>query len=515
MKKEVFDLLATAYPTASVSRRRRLLRRIDRGYRGPGARQLEPASLAYEKFNALVWLRRCDGNCTLVREALAKIQAIHPNFSERDYPNLDHWHGKAGFIDPKEGFDFDKILSEPPENYLSALRKIGDHSVPRDRWDYFSNLSTLFERDRKWGEGFVETLVHDVEPDAQIWSAIFSAWGRIIKTQADWDWILAIIEKLPERAKIYASIANLIAHGIWNKEAKLDDATIERAATLMDRAWVLCSVEQELPDDSYREWLDSAINHVGGWIGEFWVHYCSHLYNRPGGKWHGIPAPLKEKIIVALAGKSRVMVYARIALTPWLGHMFTWDREFATNYLLPLLDWQRDPIVAQQTWSVLLNYKRGTSRELEIQLLPYYRQIADRVTAMLKGATEKSEQFDAHALQNLGHSLASLAMQVIPEPLESGLFSDFLPVLPDEVRGALAQGMDHHLERLDDAGREKLWASWLEHYLDLRLVGVPVALSTVETKHMVEWCLHLGPVFPQAVERIRKMPLKAIFAYGI
>jgi len=515
MKKEVFDVLAAAYPSASITRRRRLLRRIEQGYRGPGSKKLEPDSLTYEKFNALVWLRRADGNCALVQKAIAEIQAVHPEFIEREYPNFDHWHGKGGFVDPKEGFNFDNILSEPPENYLNALRKVGDHSMPRGRWDYFSNLSTLFGRGKKWGQRFVEVLAHDAEADAQIWSAVFSAWRETIKTEEDWNWIFTIIEKLPGESAIYSGIANLIAHGIWNKEANLSDPTIDRAATLMERAWAVCSTDKDLPDDSYRKWLDSAINHVGGWIAEFWVHYCSRLRHRLGKKWDGIPAPLKDKIVEALGGTTRVKVYARIALTPWIGYLFEWDREFAIGHLLPLLDWQRDPIVAQQTWSVLLNFNQGTSPELETQLMPYYRQVADRVTTMLKGATEKSEQFDAHALQNLGYSLAGLAMRIIPDPLESAFFRDFLPLLPVEVRGALAQGMDHHLEQLDDAGREKLWERWLKRYLDLRLVGVPIALSVVETKHMLEWCLHLGPVFPQAVERVRKMPQKAVFAFSV
>ena len=515
MKKEVFDALATAYPKASLLVRRRLLRRIDGGYRGPGAKKLEAGTLAYEKFNVLVWLRRADGKCALLQDAIARIQAVHPEFGEREYPEFDHWHGKAGFIDPKEGFDFDRILSEPPVQYLNSLRKVGDHSVRHDRWDYFSNLATLFARNKDWGQGFVETLASEPDADAQIWSAVFSAWRETIKTDEGWNWIFPIIEKLPHVSAIYGGVANLIAHGIWNKEANLSDATIDHAALLMERAWILCSVEDEMPDDSYRDWLTSAINHVGGWIGEFWIHYCSYLRHRPGVKWEGIPASLGAKLQEALGGTNRVRVYARIALTPWMGYIFAWDREFAVSHFLPLLDWERDPVVAQQTWSVLLNYKRTTSLELETQLMPYYRQFADRVMTMLKGATEKSDQFDAHALQNLGHSLAGLAMQVIPDPVESGFFRDFLPLLPDEVRGALAQGMGNRLEGLDDAARQKLWDTWLRRYLDLRLVGVPVALSATETKHMLEWCLHLGPVFPEAVDRISKMPQKAVFAFSI
>ena len=106
MKKEVFDVLATGYSQSSLAIRHRLLRSVNRGYRGPGVKKLQPKTLAYEKFNVLVWLRSADADCTLVQKAITQIKAVHPEFSEREYPNFDHWHGKAGFVDPKEGFDF-------------------------------------------------------------------------------------------------------------------------------------------------------------------------------------------------------------------------------------------------------------------------------------------------------------------------------------------------------------------------------------------------------------------------
>lgn len=58
----------------------------------------------------------------------------------------------------------------------------------------------------------------------------------------------------------------------------------------------------------------------------------------------------------AVQGTSRVQVYARIAMTPWVGYIFAWDKQFAIEHFLPLLDWRKDAVVAQQTWSVLLNY---------------------------------------------------------------------------------------------------------------------------------------------------------------
>ncbi len=203
-------------------------------------------------------------------------------------------------------------------------------------------------------------------------------------------------------------------------------------------------------------------------------------------------------------GTNRIRVHARIALTPWIAYVFAWDREFVVEHLLPLFDWNRDAVVAQQSWSVLLDYKRDTSKELEVLLIPFYRQCAER-----------SDQFDEDSQGNLGHHLAVVATHVIPDPVDSCVFRDVLPLLPEEVRGSLAIGMGKQLKELDNAEGRKLWDTWLKRYLDLRLAGVPVALSTAETKHMLEWCLHLGPAFSEAVERIAQMPQAAVFVYGI
>jgi hypothetical protein len=509
IKKEVFDVMAAGYVTASPARRSRLLRRIDRGYRGPGAKKLSAASLAYEKFNVLIWLQKTDPACDSIRKALDKIRSKYPNFEERDHPNLDHWHVRT--VDPKEGFDFDKILKEPPEQYLNTLRKVGESSVPHDRWDHFNNLPTLFERDAKWADGFVSALTQQDTADPELWTAIFSAWRKQLKNARDWRRIFLRIEALPHTSAVYSGVANLIGNRVFAKKLKLSTQLINRAAVLMDRAWDICIKDPEPPDDSYRDWLSAAINHVGGWIGEFWVHYLGNARNRARKTWKGITPGAKRRIVAAINGTSRVAVYARISMTPWLGYLYVWDQKFAKRHLLPLLDWNRDPIVAQQTWSVLLGYKRGTTVALEKQLEPFYLQMVRH----LKGTTANSEQFDNQRLQNLGGNLAALVMEVIPNPLESGFFAEFLPLLPDVVRESMAREMRHHLEKSDDAHRKKVWDTWLRQYIDDRLIGIPSPLVAAETRQMLQWPLYLGAAFADAVERVVKMPLSRVMTYGL
>jgi hypothetical protein len=514
MKKEVFDILALDYRPASKAIRGKLLRRIEQGFRGKLPSRMTPEIAAYAQFNLLIWLRRADGKCPLLAKALSEIKKSYPLFRERAHPEFDVWRGKSGFVDTNEGFDFDGILSELPGVYLDNLQRADEHSARKDRWAYLNNLSVLFARNRAWGQAFMEALGDRDEADMSIWNGVFNAWREALKTEVDWAWILDVAHDLPQSSAAFAGAASLVSR-IWQLDLKLHDDTVAKAATLMDKAWKLCCKVEDLPDETYRDWLSSAINHEGGCIGEFWVHYCSHIRARAGSRWKGIPKVMKANMREALQGSSRVKVYARIAMTPWMDHIYAWDKRFAIEQFLPLLDWDRDAVVAQQTWSVLLNYRHAPSFQMEKLLLPYYRQCTDRLTTMLKDSTEKSDQFDENALWNLGHYLASWAMQLIQNPLKSGFFQDFLPCLPDKPREALAQGILECLQSLQAEKVTRVWRNWLGEYFDLRLVGVPVALSPNEANAMANWGLELGPVFPEAVERITRLPLKGVVGLPI
>jgi hypothetical protein len=515
MKKEVFDILASAYGQASPGIRQRLLRRIDRGIRGREAKWLDEEILAYEKFNVLIWLRRADPGCPLVQSAISAIQGQFPEFGEREYPEFDSWHSTAEFIDPTQDFDLNLILSKPPAEFASELIQARRDPQLRVLQNHIRCLPRLFPNNKTWTEGFIQALSKYAAVDDDVWNGVIGGLRDAVQTEEDWRWVIGLIEMLPRNTAIHEAIANLLSWGLREHRAKMGEDLIERAVDLMDVAWNLCKDKEEPADSGYGDWLTTAMGHAGGWFGDFWIHYSSHLRVCAGEQWQGIPDPLKTKIIDAVGGTSRIKVHARIALTPWIGYFFAWDRDFTSSFLLPLLDWKRDPIVAQQSWSVLLNYKRGTTKDFEAQLLPFYRQCAEQITSMMKEATEKSGQFNQNSLWRLGSQLAMLAIHVVSNPVESGFFRDFLPLLPDRARESLASTIGEQLESQNEDEIRQLWNAWLKRYLELRLVGIPLALSTSETKHMLAWCLHVGPVFSEAVELIVQMPQKGVFAYGI
>lgn len=515
MKKEVFDILASAYGEASFGVRQRLLRRIDCGVRGLEVEWLDEKTLAYEKFNVLIWLRRSDPGCLLVQSAISAIHEKFPKFEECQHPEFDSWHGPDDSVDPEQGFDLELIFSKPPIEFVSKLIQARHHPHFWAQQDYIGFLPRLFQKDRIWTEGFIHALSKCSDVDGEIWNGVVRGLRGNVGGEEEWYWIISLIEMLPRDIVVYEAAANLLSWGLRECHMVMGDELIERAAVLMSAVWDLCKDKEEPADADDGDWYTTAINHIGGEIGEFWVRYCIHLRRQASEHWQGIPDQLKSKIIEAINGTSRIKAHARIALTPWGGAFYLWDPDFAIEHLLPLFDWKRDPVVAQQSWTVLLNYKRRITKDFEAQLLPFYRQCAEQVTGMMKEATEQSGQFNEHSIWQLGSQLAMLAIHVISDPVESGFFRDFLPLLPDQARESFAIGIGAQLRSMNEAERQRVWDAWLRRYLDLRLVGIPIALATSETEHMLGWSLHLGSAFPEAIARLGRMPQGAFFTYGI
>lgn len=513
MKKEVFDLLAKTYNSASSKTKKRLLQRISRGYTGAGAKKLDSDTLDYEKYNVLVWLKRHERDCQLLEDALRELTDNRPDFSERDHPEFDYWIHGGGIVDPSEGIDFEKILSNPPAEFIESLKCSREGSFKRDRWRHLSNLKTLFERKNEWGCDFIRQLSKENDISVDTWNSVLFAFCEIPKSD-DWKWLLALLEELPQEKEIYSGIAYLISHSIWKKESKPTDDDLDRAARLMKEAWKLSRQDTETTSSVNRDWLTTAINHIGGWIGEFWVHYCRHLYNRDRQSWTGIPEDIRNILLQAVSGKSATEVNARVSLTPWIGRWYDLDSTFSKDTFLPMLDWSQDSVVAQQTWSVLLNYNRGTSLDFEQILIPYYREFAEKVSDLLKETADNTQRFDDQALQNFGSKIAAITMIEGNNPIEFNFINDFISAMPEISRVGFAIWIERFLKE-SDKDKVELWNLWLREYVELRLMGMPIPISLEEGNHMLKWCLYLTPIFADAVELLTKVPKQEIFAYSI
>lgn len=509
MKKEVFDVLKGSYPFTSQGVRQSLVSRIKEGIKD---KELKDRIIAYEKFNILTWLRKSDESCDLLKTALKEISHNYPDFVVPEHPEFDSWIGETWFVDPKEGFDFDKILAEEPSNYVDSILSTSETSIFKDKWHHLTNLKVLFERDRTWSEQFIGNLVQRKIWDRDIWRGVFFALTEIIKSQEDWNWILGLIETLPENREIYASASELISTGFWRRESDVNDSIIERGYSIISKAWVLCKEDDSEFDDSSGDLLTSAINHEGGWIGEFWIHYTSHLRQKAKNNWQGIPEKLKEIIIQTVQGSGKTAVYSRIAMIPWVPYFFAWDEPFTKTYLLPLFNWDIDRSKAEQTWSVYIGYRRWTHVYMEELLIPYYIQLVNQLNLDSKLEETISRSSSLH---HLGFKLAGLVMRVISNPLKSGFINDVIPKLSEDMRGSLVHGMGDFLKEMKPEEQKGKWDLWIKEYLENRLNGIPSEFANKETRYIVAWCLNLGDLFPESVKLLEKMHLEKVFVYSL
>ena len=508
LKKEVFDVLKNIYLAASMKGRKKLLARIKAGI--PSEDQ-DVQTVAYKKFNILNWLMKADDSCELLKAGLEEIKINHPDFNESEYPEFDSWVVKGGSVDPKEAFDFDKILSEPPSKYVDSMLAAKETSISKYR-SYIIKVGVFFQKDKTWSEKLIHELGSRGILERQIWWNMFFVWRESIASRGDWERILGVIETLPEEREIYAAASYLISRGIWCEEPNIDDELIERGYAIISKAWLLCKDQNAESNSSTDDLLTAAINHEGGWIGEFWIHYASHLRQKAKDRWQGLPENLKNQIVQAIRGTAGTATYARAAIIPWSAYLFSWDKQFAVKYLIPLFDLDNYPSIAKQTWPVYLNNRRVAVAEMEELLINSYEKLLTKISA----DNEWNEVLiRSDSLHHLGFHIAYLLMHVIENPIESGFISRVFPNMSEDVRGSLACGMGEYLKELHPEEQREKWDLWLKKYLENRINNIPRALANKETKYIVEWCLNLNDLFPAMVKLLEKMPLKGVFVYSL
>lgn len=84
-KHEVFSIMRYAYSFASIESKERFI-----GYICRCNPDIGDEVSAYSRFNIFHWLYDADPDDALLKEQLASIEKIYPNFAVRDYPDLDY-----------------------------------------------------------------------------------------------------------------------------------------------------------------------------------------------------------------------------------------------------------------------------------------------------------------------------------------------------------------------------------------------------------------------------------------
>lgn len=501
LKKEIFDLVGETYPNVSDTHRAKVVSQIEAGLPVDQTQNWKKDSLARTQVNFLRYLKNRSPACPLLNQSIDGFVARGYDFPLSEHPELSHW-SKSGFRGVSVEFDTDTILSKPPANYIdTALQKIRDDEF--DGSSYLTHLRILFSKDFNWAVECTKQLIQRTQKPEHVQYA-FLAWREVLSSGIDWDALLGLFESLPQSDAVMRGIASVLSCGIQKKENGLPLEMYERGYNLVLRSWEVCQKTDSGDNDITKsDWYSESINDVGGDIAEFVVYYCSKLIEGKGNALEIIPSHIWTLLNDILKGVSRTSILARVGLTPFFSFIYHWNPDLGEQSILPLFNWERDSMVANQTWTTFLLYRRGGVHPNFLKsTLPYFYQTVAAVS-----------QLSSEAQEYLGHLLLVYAIYLDEDPYDNNLFSKVLPLLKDDSLDGFARGISSYIE-VDSSGNN-CWENWLFQYWENRLSGIPCNPTDIESTTMFEWCLFAGENFERAVTLAIRLNLKSVYMTSV
>ncbi|PNR89086.1 hypothetical protein CN13_04140 [Petrotoga sp. HKA.pet.4.5] len=495
LKHEVFQLLKVAYPKADVAVRQRLLENVETYLANCERNEKDPANLRsqnYEVYNLLYWLEQIAPNCSLVHQKFSEIQARHPDFQPREYPNLD-WYISTEWVGPQSPVTVEELLSKPVSQIIEFLLTYQEKEIlGLDREGLLSVIQKAVARSFLWGWKLIEELEAREEWDTDLWDAIISGWQSTNLTEAQWKEVLQFLEHFKEIWKHRYSITELLKEKVKANEGSLPTSLLPCAETIVDRLWQEVEKHDEKEILNHiNDWLTTAINHVGGVITQFWVLALARHQSQKENERQGILDEYKGRFERIISAKSNTAAMGRVILASQLHFLFSLDHKWTREKILPLLDWNTDADAqrAEQAWEGYLRWGKWNEALLP-DLLPLYEQAYNNLR-------RDSESYDLLCVH-----LASIAVRSSIDPIQSGWLDKFIENVDEKTRGKWAAEVTNQLTSLPQEAIKEIWNKWIRNYWSIRTDGIPLPLSPEEAGNMVDWVFALQPVFSEVVDLI-------------
>jgi Domain of unknown function (DUF4020) len=347
-----------------------------------------------------------------------------------------------------------------------------------------------------WGLSLGRALANREAWESEIWKALCRAWMKGVSSDEQRAAVLSLLVKHPSLDRLADGVADLLVHWWWADKSN-DPSTqlLSEGEKIADRIWAVSDSEPPLSEEPANGWLHEAINHPGGKVVQFWLYALSVLRKHAGDKWSGsIPKLYRDRFSGVMTGKGRAAQLGRVVIASQVRFVFALDPDWATESVLPMLDFAIDVKRARSAWDGFLSWGSWDEGILP-KLLPLY----ERSFSHLLGADQAKRN-------RLCEHLANIAVFASINPLDHGWLDKFVMEADDEVRATWAAYVRQSLESLSDDKVAGLWGRWLARYWERRNHGYPKPLGNVEVKAMVEWVPHLQVVFTAAVTEVLKSP---------
>ena len=358
-KHEVFSIMRYAYPAASTEAKEKFV-----NYICCRNQDIGDETRAYSRFNIFHWLYEVDPNDDLLKEQLALIEKVYPNFAVRDYPDLDYsvtsgWEKEAVIPDLAEGdFTANMILEccnsarasnphyMPGEFVAEPMRKFPDKAV--------AVCNELLGRG-KTGRDVVAYALWHID-----WSSLSpSSCGVAVE----------LLKSCVCDSRLYGSATYAIKELFSRTDLIADGecASLIRLAIGEYKNW-----RPEEKSFSGGDWLTLSINHPIGRLATSLLGFSRRIARERGDDLNcEIELLFGELLLASMSDKEAGNSFAAIVFSEanyWINAV----NDVFSSKMLPLLE--EDSGYAQGAWCGL-SYLSVLSEELWRGVRTYWRQV--------------------------------------------------------------------------------------------------------------------------------------------
>jgi hypothetical protein len=501
-KTDVFQFLELNYAQASGELRHRIIEVILAGPCGPRFDGVSENTLVFERFNLLVWLHQIAPQCDQVREALESIRRIKPEFREREHPELDFSFGEVRWLEASEGFNVEEITKQDISVFIASRPSPGDEThFDGKRSRYCSSISAAATQTPDWAMSFLKQLVLSGITEDDLWSSAVAGLCNAKLSAEVWATFLQFAASVTAPRAFFDTTMDLLERGSTREKDTLPGELMPAAQRVAERIWSESLQHTKPVPRQMEDWLLEAINRPGGKLARFWLERISSAKRTAGDKWTAIPLEIAERLRTIIRDSSQAAGHARTVIASQLHYLFSIDASFAQVELLPLFDWTRNAIIAEQCWHGFVMWGRWLPGFTE-QLLPSFDE------TIARAGSESDNIRRATIMQ-----IMVLALYRFPDPLSKGWLPNVIRTLKDQELRALAAEIDHALCNLDTSTVDEIWERWLKRYWEERLLGRPKPFTPDEARHTGCWALSVGKHFPEAVKLVAALQPRPRFEH--
>jgi len=501
---EIYILLKLSYSSATEEVRKLLVKEID-NYLKKGEEENDKYR-DFEVYKLLTWLNHSDPNCELINERLNKIRLKYPSIKPSEHPDFRTWiSGVQQVISP---IPYEKLLKSNPSKIFDFILNYREEPGSfHSRNALLSEVANVIASSYEWGWEITKILRQKGEWETDLWEYIIRGWSQSELKEEEWETILNLLCENPQLLainnpdEIYRKgieVARLLNHGVEREKGEIPSSLLDKAKEIALELWnSLNQIDEEERKEKIECGLGRAINHPGGILAMFWLHIIYRIRKQEEDSWEGIPSEYKDILVKMINSNSYSSFIVIDILSSYIHFLFALDREWTLSKILPLLDWNKNENIAKRAWCGFLSWSNWNEALLP-KLVPYYKQCINKLS---KELSEMREHFSEHItsiflFSSDGHEIDELLKK-------------FLITVEEVDRVNFASKIYYYLINLSHykTSIETVWSERLKDYWEKRIKGIPIRLTPLEIREMIEWVLELEDVFPQVVELFINTPV--------